>query len=644
MYLLKIVIISYFITIPLTYSSEKSNFPIKDSMRQRVDFWKKVYTEISTQQAFVHDTEDLTVIYKTVQLSKTRRERIRDTKKEKDKIGNILVQIAKKNYQNLTEEEEKIAKIIGMRPSNELIEMSKRIRFQYGLKDRYYNGLIRSYRFLEFIKKTFKDLSLPEELVYLPHVESSFNYNAYSKVGAAGIWQFMRYTGRIYGLKINYIIDERRDPLKATKAAARLLKDNYDKLKSWPLALTAYNHGARSMESAINKLNTRDINTIIEKYDGRRFGFASKNFYATFMATVEISNDPKKYFKSFTPPPKFSYVVLKLDRPYTINEITKVTKIKNSVIKDFNHSIREVAYRSDVYIPKDFELKLPLRNSSELKDFQEELAKIKTDYEKMDFMKTHIVSSGESLYYISKVYKVNINKLISYNQIANPSQVYPGMTIKIPGTSENKVTTLKNNNEVTKIAAVQKNINKGIAKRLNISDKKKLLKTTTLSVDNLSSYKLDIQLINSGIYQIFVETDETIGHYAEWAKIKTQRIRELNDLSLRSHIILGQKLLVPLNEEILISFKQERAQFHLGIQEDFYSNYKVSGKDNYVVKRGDTVEFILKEHSLPLWLLRSMEDNGFDINLKVGQKITIPKIEGLQEESSLLPGDLEEDS
>ena len=99
------------------------------------------------------------------------------------------------------------------------------------------------------IKRIFKEVGVPEELSVLPHVESSFQLQAYSSAGAAGIWQFTRSTGRLY-MKVGYEVDERRDPIVAAYAAAKLLKHNYKQLKSWPLAITAYNHGVNGMKRA----------------------------------------------------------------------------------------------------------------------------------------------------------------------------------------------------------------------------------------------------------------------------------------------------------------------------------------------------------------------------------------------------------
>ena len=149
--------------------------------------------------------------------------------------------------------------------------------------------------FLDEIKQIFREHGLPVDLAYLPHVESSFNPDAYSKFGAAGIWQFTRSTGRRF-MKVGYVLDERRDPIRATYAAAQLLKENYAKLGSWPLAITAYNHGLSGVRRAVRETGSDDIGEIVRQYKGSRFGFASRNFYAAFLAAADVSRDSERYF------------------------------------------------------------------------------------------------------------------------------------------------------------------------------------------------------------------------------------------------------------------------------------------------------------------------------------------------------------
>ncbi len=624
------------------------DFPIKGSLVHRVEFWKKVYTEITSKEAFLHDSEDLSIIYKKVDLPSSRRSRIRFLKKERRNMKSLLRSIAKKGGTNLTSKEQEVYEKVSGKKISEIKQLARNLRFQYGLRDRYYKGLIRSYEYLDYIKSIFKKLGLPDELVYLPHVESSFNYNAYSKVGAAGIWQFMRSTARIYKLKVNYVVDERRDVIKATKAAARLLRDNYGILKSWPLALTAYNHGARSIQRAVSKLGTKDIHRIIDEYGGRRFGFASKNFYATFMATVLISRDPGKYFKEFTMPKVFKYSVLNLNKAYTVAQIAKELKISIRSIGKYNPSIRSSALKSPLFLPKDFNLHIPRMKPATVKQLQARINKLESTRENFNLDRLHIISRGENLYDISRAYNVTLNDLIAFNQINNPSRIYAGMKLKIPG-KNTKVSKVVAKLE-TKIAPKEKitqpkdgpSITAQKPSANSVADTaiaaKKAVVTPSYGPDlpkdlsSLEGHQLDTVKKSKGIYQITIETDETLGHIAEWANLRTQKIRNLNRLSFGRSIHLGQKLKIQLSQKNLINFKQSRNEYHLSIQEDFFNSFKVTGTEEYKVKKGDTISGILKKLELPFWLLRRYQkDQKLSDQLNIGQSIIVPQTEALED-------------
>ena len=162
-----------------------------------------------------------------------------------------------------------------------------RVRFQRGHAERFRDGLVRAGQWEPHIRRVFRDAGLPQELVSLPHVESSFNPAAYSKVGAAGLWQFMPGTGKRF-LRIDRVVDERYDPWRSSEAAAALLRENYRITGAWPLAVTAYNHGAGGMMRAVKQLGTKDISVIIDRYQSETFGFASRNFYTEFLAAHDV--------------------------------------------------------------------------------------------------------------------------------------------------------------------------------------------------------------------------------------------------------------------------------------------------------------------------------------------------------------------
>jgi hypothetical protein len=136
---------------------------------------------------------------------------------------------------------------------------------------------------------------VPDSLAVLPFIESGYNPDAYSHVGAAGLWQIMKGTGRPF-LRISRKVDERRDPFKATAAAAQILKGNYRALGTWPLAITAYNHGAAGVGRGVKDAGSREISDLVQRYKGPAFGFASRNFYAEFAAVLELISQRQQYF------------------------------------------------------------------------------------------------------------------------------------------------------------------------------------------------------------------------------------------------------------------------------------------------------------------------------------------------------------
>ncbi|MBD64637.1 MAG: hypothetical protein CME62_05495 [Halobacteriovoraceae bacterium] len=663
--------------------SEDSRLPdIDERFRKRVDFWKKVYTEIDSKSAFIHDKEDLTIIYKKVKLKANNyRQRSRSAYKEVKKVRRLLRSIYKKRMKNLTQAEKEIVKIAGLKTATDARRAINRVRSQYGLKDNYFIGLKRSHRYLDYIKKVFAQYNLPKELIYLPHVESSFNYRAYSKVGAAGIWQFMRSTGRMFGLKFTYVIDERRDPFKATVAAAKLLRSNYDRIKNWPLAITGYNHGIRSMERALKKVGSGEIADIIEKYDGRRFGFASKNFYATFIATVEISQDPSRYFPEFKKPEPFTYSSIPLPKSLTVKQILKATRLNPNDLKLYNPAIRSIAYRTSLQIPKGYDLQLPSIGEEEKKNLLAKLEALESFTAGMRTAAVHKIRKGDNLYIVSKMYQVPMHDIIVFNQIANPSRIYPGMKIKIPGSQDMK----KLKAAEPKVAKVEPQIKPAPVKKVKTppasseetelrkekepgtmakvgpkiswfeklfkSDEEIIAETPIEKVEaaeaeeesqsvekasklvSLDNYHLDIKNLSEDLYEIQIETDETLGHYADWAVIRISNIRRDNRLNTRSIIRPGQELKLRLTPEQYQAFVSKRAEYHMSIQEDFYQAYRVTGTTPYRVRRGDTLNQILQVNEVPMWLFRKYQDEKFKItnDLIVGQNLTVPTIQIINE-------------
>lgn len=406
-------------------------FPVDYKMEKRVEFWKKVFTQMNNDQGMFHDSTDLELVYSWLNLGdKNNKTRDRFIKNEQYKLINSLKEIYKKKGQKLTKTENKIFSNLGKHRLKEIPKLIKNIRFQRGMADKYIEGLKRSLKYSKLIKKIFIKEGLPEYLSYIPHVESSFNYNAYSKVGAAGIWQFLPLTAKHFRLKMNNNIDERLDPIKATKAAANLLRTNFQYLKSWPLAITAYNSGLGRISRAKIKVKTNNLSEIISNFKDKNFGFASKNFYASFVAVSDISNNLHKYFpkENWVEGDYFFRVIIKKD--VRISQILDALIMKENELRSWNPSLRKIAFKNDIVLPKGIELSLPNRVQSNYEILAKKL--LEKSEERIRFV-DYIMQEGDDLLSISKKFNVPIHHILSFNQKLKENPVLDnGDIIKIP--------------------------------------------------------------------------------------------------------------------------------------------------------------------------------------------------------------------
>lgn len=276
--------------------AERSDFP-SDGIENRIEFWKKVFTQYGDADIIIHDRFHVNLIYDVAGES--------DVSSRVSAVGQALNEIrnnlAAPESLSLAARQIRDAIVAYGVPLSAaaLGDLRANIHTQRGIKERFREGIIRSGRYVDSFQDVFEKQGLPAEIALLPLVESSFENRSRSKAGAVGIWQFTRGTGRLY-LKVTRNLDERLDPAKATRAAARLLSDNYKALGSWPLAITAYNHGRAGMMRARSEVGSSDIAQIIDRYNGRLFGYASMNFYAEFLAAVDVYNAYPQYFGQLT--------------------------------------------------------------------------------------------------------------------------------------------------------------------------------------------------------------------------------------------------------------------------------------------------------------------------------------------------------
>lgn len=346
-----------------------SQMPYRDALAQDVFFWKKIFAKVSVHEFLIHDSEKLNIVYRKVAVDSTLGPRAREkfTDAIKDTIAAILEGTAKGTWpsDSLEDLRREILALFGENPAKaELLRASIRLRAQQGIREKFMAGVKRSYAFLPHIRKVFAQRKLPDFLIYLPHVESSFTPNIVSHAGAAGMWQFMRPTARSF-MKVNRVSDERFDPYKSTYGAAKLLAWNYKSIGDWALAVTAYNHGLAGMKRAKRRYGS--YMEIREKHLRRSFGFASKNFYPELIAVVEIMDSVDVHFPGLKRDQPQFFQEVKLPRKVGLPSLARRFKIDLDTLKQLNPGYRKSVWKGQRLVPAKYTLRLPLSvNSGEM--------------------------------------------------------------------------------------------------------------------------------------------------------------------------------------------------------------------------------------------------------------------------------------
>ena len=278
-------------------------FPAPPELQPQVAFWRQVYSAWGRHQVALHDDRHLDIVYGVLTLPGSVGESQSAEQKDfvkghLENLRELLRQVEYKTAANapLAPAEQTLANHIKASSGGHgaLFGASDRLRSQRGMRERFKRGIEISGRYDAAFRGVFREAGLPEDLAYLPHVESSFQNHAASSAGAVGMWQFMPGTARHFGM-LNAAVDERRDPVAAAHGAARYLRNAHDSLQTWPLALTSYNHGVGGMKRARDAYGT-DFVAIVRSYAGPGFGFASRNFYAEFLAARDIARSPQRFF------------------------------------------------------------------------------------------------------------------------------------------------------------------------------------------------------------------------------------------------------------------------------------------------------------------------------------------------------------
>lgn len=632
-------------------------FPMPDVIAPNVAFWTNVYARYTTGQGIVHDNRDLERIYAVIDLIPYDVPTAEDINRKRmkgavHKVESILHRLSR-NPDVPDDVCRRVADLFDPpRDAKQFARAAARVRCQIGQKDRFRAGLIRSGAYIGRIRTIFASLGLPADLAYLPHVESSFNPNAYSKFGAAGMWQFTRTTGQRF-MEVAYVLDERRDPILSTQAAAELLKENFEKLGSWPLAITAYNHGAAGMQRAQRLYG--DFAHIFRHYRSRTFKFASRNFYAEFLAARQIAASYQAYFGELALQPPAATRTVVLEGFASFDDLSEHFGIDPHSLKRMNLALRQPVFSGRKYVPKGYMLHLPAGPEAgrpETADLPDEFY-----HAKQKPSRFYTVQRGDTAGRIARMHGVDLHDLILANNLDRRATIYPRQNLRIPGIEEAPGAAAAVHNEA--IEAAERQVAEAIeALDADESATRQAGEThrpvpfpramlasvipippasepaeqgptrngQIVTADVRFERLTELKGRKLGILQADVE--ETLGHYAEWAGVRTQRIRILNGLTFGSVLHLHQKIRIPLQRTDAGTFEQNRYEYHKRLQEDFFAVYHIGGLRPYTVRSGDNYWGICRDKfRIPLWLLKHSNPEVDLADLRVGRKLMIPIVE-----------------
>jgi membrane-bound lytic murein transglycosylase D len=418
-------------------------FPRPAILAPNIGFWTDVFGKYSEYQSVIHSQDQPERIYAILDfrddyarsgavVARTmQRKAERAVEREVDRHLKRVHEL-RNNPGQLSPIERKLYDLLadGTDP-NRYKNAIGRFRAQRGLKEATERALGVSGQYLPKMEGIFASEGLPTMLTRLPLVESSFNVEAYSKVGAAGLWQFIPSSARLY-MRLDEAVDDRRDPWTSTQAAARHLKEDYAELGSWPLAVTAYNHGRAGLAKGLREVKGNSLEDLLARWDGRRFGFASRNFYAEFIAASDVERNYREHFGEIRRHDPIEFEVVQIQHYVPYEALRRCAGIDEGTFRTLNPGFRPEVLDGRLHVPPSTSIRVPVGKGPAFLAAYMALGEDQRFDSQRFYYVRYRVQKGDSLGGIARRYGIGISTLRQANGIGERSFIRAGQFLRIP--------------------------------------------------------------------------------------------------------------------------------------------------------------------------------------------------------------------